>query len=664
MIDKNYNPLNPMVGQVKQFLDEKQIPEEQVVPFLMSLGHRGLAGAVAGRMRLEKASEGLKSLQQGKNAAPPTVVQENAQNAQQVQQQVQQAMAMQQPQTQTPQQMPTRGMYGGGIVSLARGGGPIAFQEGGEMLSQRQFMREQLGQVDELVEAYDRAAGNPAEQSRIQKMIQKAFPTFSSVEALKGELAKLRGSGSGIVSKAGKLAGRAAVPLAAVESAYQGSMTDPSILAEEYGMDPNRFGRQATAQGLGYLENLASNLSFGAYGALRGRPYDRARERTEQRIADINRGGPQLNLSSEEAAIGQEFNRIVREYGANSKEAKDFEARYRDAMSRASPAAEDELARIMSQSAASEPTAGASAARPAGPRLPSVSTTARETKTLSDLRGRLKGMEDVSKPEAREAAIDREIAARMKRYTDMGIMKPFDDAKANVQGRLKELDGIKDKNFYKAMAMMGFTMAGTRGSFFQALAAGGAAGLSAYETFEERRQATLDKLQDRMMNIDMGIANIKERAGAGAETRVDKLESERNRVQDQITNLQSAQETLAQTQSFQLAMSDREIAANTARDEARFGGLDKAIEKEILKYRAIADSTVYTPDVRAAAKAKVEELYRERERATQVGSGSFQSAALKAGAGQIPGYSYPMVGSEQGGASDDIDALVAQYLKQ
>ena len=684
MIDKNYNPLNPMVGQVKQFLDEKQIPEEQVVPFLMSLGHRGLAGAVAGRMRLEKASEGLKSLQQGKNAAPPTVVQENAQNAQQVQQQVQQAMAMQQPQT--PQQMPTRGMYGGGIVSLARGGGPIAFQEGGEMLSQRQFMREQLGQVDELVEAYDRAAGNPAEQSRIQKMIQKAFPTIFNVEALKGELAKLRGSGSGIVSKAGKLAGRAAVPLAVAESAYQGIKTDPAILAEEYGMDRNNLGSQLAAQGLGYFENLASNLSFGAYGALRGRPYDRARERTEQRIADINRGGPQLNLSSEEAAIGQEFNRSVREYGANSKEAKDFETRYRDAMSRASPAAEDELARIMSQSAASEPTAGASAAgasaaRPAGPRLPSVSTTAQETKTLSDLRGRLKGMEDVSKPEAREAAIDREIAARMKRYTDMGIMKPFDDAKANVQGRLKELDGIKDKNFYKAMAMMGFTMAGTRGSFFQALAAGGAAGLSAYETFEERRQATLDKLQDRMMNIDMGIANIKERAGAGAETRVDKLESERNRVQDQITNLQSAQETLAQTQSFQLAMSDRDnvaranlqerqIAADTARDEARFGGLGKELEQEILVARDIASGKTvdpatkkpYPPDIREDAKKKVEELYRERERATQVGSGSFQSAALKAGAGQIPGYNYPMVGSEQGGNDPyGIQDLLTKY---
>ena len=678
MIDKNYNPLNPMVDQVKKFLDQKKVPQEQVVPFLMSLGYRGLAGAVAGRMRLEKASEGIKTLQQaqGQAPAPPNVVQENAMQAQQMQQGIQQALASRRPPMAAAP--PVQNARGGGLMSVYSGGGPIAFQEGGEMLSQRQFMREQLGQVDELVEAYDRAAGNPAEQSRIQKMIQKAFPTFSNVEALKGELAKLRGSGSGIVSKAGKLAGYAAVPLAAVESAYQGSMTDPSILAEEYGMDPNRFGRQATAQGLGYLENLASNLSFGAYGALRGRPYDRARERTEQRIADINRGGPQLNLSSEEAAIGQEFNRIVREYGANSKEAKDFEARYRDAMSRASPAAEDELARIMSQSAASKPAAGSPVAgspvaRPAGPRLPSVSTTAQETKTLSDLRERLKGMEDVSKPEAREAAIDREIAARMKRYTDMGIMKPFDDAKANVQGRLKELDGIKDKNFYKAMAMMGFTMAGTRGSFFQALAAGGAAGLSAYETFEERRQATLDKLQDRMMNIDMGIANIKERAGAGAETRVDKLESERNRVQDQITNLQSAQETLAQTQSFQLAMSDREIAAraglqerqmaaDVARDEARFGGLDKAIEKEILKYRAIADSTVYTPDVRAAAKAKVEELYDELKRTTQVGSGSYQSAALKALASQIPGYSYKTIGSGQNENDPyGIQDLLTQY---
>jgi hypothetical protein len=261
-------------------------------------------------------------------------------------------------------------------------------------------------------------------------------------------------------------------------------------------------------------------------------------------------------------------------------------------------------------------------------------------------------MEDVSKPEARETAIDREIAARMKRYTDMGIMKPFDDAKANVQGRLKELDGIKDKNFYKAMAMMGFTMAGTRGSFFQALAAGGAAGLSAYETFEERRQATLDKLQDRMMNIDMGIANIKERAGAGAETRVDKLESERNRVQDQITNLQSAQETLAQTQSFQLALADRQIAADAARDDSRYGGLGKEIEQEISRFRQIAQDPKAPANVREAARKRVEELYKERERATQVGSGGYQSALARLAGNQILGYNYPQIGAEGQGSTE------------
>ena len=634
-----------MVGQVKQFLDEKQIPEEQVVPFLMSLGHRGLAGAVAGRMRLEKASEGLKSLQQGKNAAPPTVVQENAQNAQQVQQQVQQAMAMQQPQM--PQQMPPRGMYGGGIVSLAGGGGPIAFQEGGGMPG--------LGGAtwDELEDMFKRSG--PEERARILDRLRRENPKIAQFLE-KGIKTLERGDfGTGVVSKTLRKipyvsAGEGLLGIA--ETTAEDLQRNSRLAQLGMNVDPNSYLKTFGA-GLAGLAEEALPTSF-----FYKTPVDRAQEASDVRLKSINnRTGIQPNLSDVDKQRANAYAEIVRQFGSDSQEAKDFEAEYRAAMGRASPAAEDELARIMSQSAAGEPAAGAG-----GPRLPSVSTTARETKTLSDLRGRLKGMEDVSKPEAREAAIDREIAARMKRYTDMGIMKPFDDAKANVQGRLKELDGIKDKNFYKAMAMMGFTMAGTRGSFFQALAAGGAAGLSAYETFEERRQATLDKLQDRMMNIDMGIANIKERAGAGAETRVDKLESERNRVQDQITNLQSAQETLAQTQSFQLAMSDREIAANTARDEARFGGLDKAIEKEILKYRAIADSTVYTPDVRAAAKAKVEELYRERERATQVGSGSFQSAALKAGAGQIPGYNYPTVGSEQGGNDPyGIQDLLTKY---
>lgn len=662
MMDKNYNPLNPMVDQVKKFLDQKKVPQEQVVPFLMSLGYRGLAGAVASRMRLEKASEGLKSLQQaqGQSPAPPTVAQENAQQAQQMQQQVQQAMTARRPQMMQQGQpaMPVQNARSGGIMAVYSGGGPIAFQEGA--IVPRVLNVNPAGEVvppiDDLIAAYEKAAGNPAEQSRIQRAIQKLFPTFSNVEALKENLAKLRGSGSGIVSKGTKLAGRVAAPFAAAESLYQAGMTDPALLAEQYGMDPTKFGRQTAASGLGYLENLASYVLPEALTGKTG--ISKARERTEQRIADINRGGVQSNLSPEETAIGQEFNRIIKEYGANSKEAKEFEARYRAAMGRSSAGTEDELASIMAQSAAGTPAAGVG-----GPSLPKVPVQ-RDIygKPIAELRKRLEGIPDVSKPEEREAQIDKEITARMKRYTDMGIMKPYDDAKENVQGRLKELEGIKDKNFYKAMAMMGFTMAGTRGTFFQALAAGGAAGLSAYETFEERRQATLDKLQDRMMTIDMGIANLKKSASSEAETRVDKLESERNRINDQIMNLQTAGEQLASTQAFQLALSDRELAAQASRDESRFGGLGKEIEKEILRYRAVANDPKQKPEIREAAKKKVQDLYKEREKATQVGSGSYQSAELKALASQIPGYNYPTVGSGQ--SEDDpygVNALVAQY---
>jgi hypothetical protein len=649
MIDKNYNPLNPFVGQVQKFLDEKKIPKEQVVPFLMSMGYRGLAGAVASRMRLDKASEGLKAIQQSQNQAPPAppnVMQENEQKVQQMQQQIQQTMAARRPQM--PMQMPPQqaqppGMAGGGIVAFQQGGVPF----GGGPANPYGAIPE----VEELLQAYDKAAGNPAEQARIEKLIRRVFPTFSDPQKLREGLKALVPKSGGTLSN---LYGKVATPVSVGQAVYEVGMTDPRMLAEEYGFNPEFPGAQTAAGGLGYLEDLASNLTFGAYGAGRravskeGKTsLERARERTEQTIGDINKGGIRTTLSPDETAIAQNYMALVRQYGADSPEAKKFEADYRGAMGRAAPEDEDALGRYMAQSAAGEQGAGG------GPRLPSVAVN-RDLfgKTIKGLQDRLGGMPDVSKADVRQTEIDKEIAARMKRYTDMGIMKPFDDAKANVQGRLKELEGIKDKNFYKAMAMMGFTMAGTRGSFFQALAAGGAAGLSAYETFEEKRQNTLDKLQNRMTEIDMGIANLKERAGSAAESRVDKLESERNRINDQIMNLQTAGEQLAATQAFQLAMSDREIAAQAARDDARFGGLGKEIEQEIVKLRRIAQDPKAPANVREAARKRVEDLYKERQRATQVGSGSYQSAELKALLGQIPGYNSPMIGAEGQGSTE------------
>ena len=617
--------LDPRVAATEKFIQEKKIPPEQVPNFLMTMGaDPRLAGLVLKYQRLKQAG-------QDKGSAPPEST---------VAQDIDSQLQRQQGVASLPAPVMDRAQFaGGGVVALAGGGAT-----------------DEIFDWNTWNNAYKEAqrVGDTSKMAALKAWAEKNLPTFS----------KYAEKVAPTVTKYGTKLVKGAPAIGAGFGLIGASQSDPesiqstSRLAQMGLMDVDPSSKTKT--GLASLTGVAESMIPFA-GLFYDTPLDRAEALTDKKVERINKGaGTQLNLNPEEAAIGQEFNRIVREYGANSKEAKDFEARYRDAMGRASPAVEDELARIMSQSAAGKPAAGVG-----GPSLPNVPVQ-RDIygKPIAELKKRREGIPDVSKPEARQVEVDREIAARMKRYTDTGIMKPFDDAKASVQSRLKELEGVKDKNFYKAMAMMGFTMAGTRGSFFQALAAGGAAGISAYETFEDKRQATLDKLQTRMSEIDMSIANMKERVGAAAEARVDKLESERNRIDDQIMNLQTAGEQLASTQAFQLALSNREIAAQAARDESRFGGLGKALEQEILRYRAIADDPKQKSDIRAAAKAKVEALYKERERATQAGSGSFQSAALKAMASQIPGYNYPMVGAEQGGVSDDIDALVAQYLKQ
>lgn len=669
MMDKNYNPLNPMVDQVQKFLDQKQVPKEQVVPFLMSLGYRGLAGAVAGRMRLDQASQGVKALQQaqGQAPAPPNVMQENEMKTQQLQQGIQQALAPRNPMM--AQAAPNiRAAASGGIMRLA-GGGPIAFQAGG-----LNDLANTLGAGDRPI-PYSSSSARPALPGDIGAMrpLPQGYGSAGAFEELE-ELFKRAPDPSTkqvIIERAKqtlsspafkKWAGRVGIAGAIIPTAkgYMGLTDDPAELAREYGMDPEKFGRKTAASGLAYLENIADIPTLGTYGMLRG-------ETPQERVqAKAGKAEKAQNIETEDfasfmagrrtpeqIAAQQEYSEAIREFGINSQQAKIAEEKYRRLRGRASATDEAALDKLLAQSAGSAET------QPGAPRLPGVPTTARETKALTELRGRLAGMEDVSKPEAREAAIDREMASRMKRYTDMGILKPFDDAKANVQGRLKELEGIKDKNFYKAMAMMGFTMASTRGSFFQALAAGGAAGLSAYETFEEKRQATLDKLQDRMTNIDMSIANIKERAGAGAEARVDKLESDRKNLENQITTLQSAQETLAQTQSFQLALADRQIAADAARDEGRHGGLPRQIEDEIKQLRILREKN---PQMRAAIDARIKAKMDELSEAVSARTGSVLAAQVRANASGIPGYPYATIDSEKGG--DDpygVNALVAQY---
>jgi hypothetical protein len=105
--------LAPIVDQTEQFLEKQNVPKEQVVPFLMSLGRPELAGAVADRMRLDTAAENMKMMQQGKSA-PPTVVQENRAQAQGL-------MGMMPQRNPMMPNQPMPQMAGGGIVAFSNG---------------------------------------------------------------------------------------------------------------------------------------------------------------------------------------------------------------------------------------------------------------------------------------------------------------------------------------------------------------------------------------------------------------------------------------------------------------------------------------------------------------------------------------------------------------
>ena len=109
--------LAPIVDQTEQFLEKQNVPKNQVVPFLMSLGRPELAGAVADRMRLDAASERMKMMQQGQ-ASPPTVVQENRAQAQGLMGVMPQ---QQQPRPMMSGQRPMPQMAGGGIVAFSNG---------------------------------------------------------------------------------------------------------------------------------------------------------------------------------------------------------------------------------------------------------------------------------------------------------------------------------------------------------------------------------------------------------------------------------------------------------------------------------------------------------------------------------------------------------------
>jgi hypothetical protein len=80
--------------------------------------------------------------------------------------------------------------------------------------------------------------------------------------------------------------------------------------------------------------------------------------------------------------------------------------------------------------------------------------------------------------------------------------------------------------------------------------------------------------------------------------------------------------------------------------------LGKEIEQDISRLRQIAQDPKAPANVREAARKDIEKLYKERERATQVGSGGYQSALARLAGSQIPGYNYPQIGAEGQGSTE------------
>jgi len=662
--------LAPVVQQTEDFVQKKNIPPSQVVPFLLSLGRPELAGAVANRMSLEAATERMKAMQQG-NAAPPTVAQENAAKLQNAEAQLAQGMGA------MPAGVMDRAQFQGGItgepmeqpVQRMAGGGPIAFQVGGEMPAAvateadifgnpaiRRAVAADLGVAEEAIEQVPKSV--------LKDWAAKNAPTISKWFSSAGE-AGLGGIARGAARTVGKGAAYVGVPYEVGRSSLRTLQADPAYVAEEYGLDPNVMGTKSLAGALSYGENLLNIPTLGLYGMLRGEtPQDRALERTRKDVSAIEgrTAYEQKDLAkylierkgADKVNALVKYQQAVKQFGADSPQAADAEKAYKEAAGSVGAGVDSQaLADYIARSAKGDKEEG----KPTLGAMPAYADPFAKSRT--ELDKQLKDMEDVSTPEARDKLFKKEFQDKMDFYKEQGITKPLMDAQDRINLRRDQIGLQKDKDFGKALALMGFTMMKTKGSFLTALGEGGSASLAAMETFEEKRQAALDKLDDRELAINQQISAYKEKAGTAAEARVDKLEAKRDELKRQQFALQQAGDTLRATQSFQWAMQERTFQANIDAIDRRYGGnLERQIEKDIIARRNVLNSNA-PANIKAQAKRELEQLMAEREKATQGGSASYQAMLLKNLATQsLLGGAAPSAA----GASADED-LVNKWLK-
>lgn len=372
--------LSPTVSAYKQFVEgQNRVDDANIVPFLVSRGEPQLAGLIAKKMRVENAAKTQQQLAQQPPAAPPTVAdQYNMAEQQQAQQAMMEQMRAAQQAQAAPglAGMPNPAMEnanfaGGGIVAMA-GGGDVQHFQGGGVPNPADFFVNAAGEAssdpyaelwkanakakqeaDEIVqaaakkraaEAAARAAGASepeaiaAGEKAAESWLRGQFRAPTLGKAVSGA-ANLASKAPGALMSVGKgavsgVTGLGAAAFGEGSGIWDMWNSDPESLqatsrAAQLGMtvDPNSKFKTGLATFLGSLESALPTSMF--YTT----PAEKARARTEEML------GPSTQTTrSSDPEIAKAYMDLVKKYGANSPEVKDFEAKYRASSGITTPA--------------------------------------------------------------------------------------------------------------------------------------------------------------------------------------------------------------------------------------------------------------------------------------------------------------------------------------
>lgn len=563
--------LSPTIGAYKQFVERQNNTDDaNVVPFLVSRGEPQLAGLIAKKMRVENAAKSQQALAQQPPAAPPTVADQYNMAAQQ---QAQQAMAAQMAQMQQARMaqaapglagMPNPAMEqanfaGGGMVALAGGGDVQGFAgpEGslvGDPFSTlgalesgtaspydykslwgkaNRTMEEEAALIKGIAakrradEAAARAAGNTAaaetaasEAAAAESWLAREFTTFPTFSKVGKALPGIASGARGLAGGAMRMFGKEALPVNEAVGIWNMAHSDPESLQAtsrlaQWGLmnvDPNDKVKTGFAVGLGALESALPTSWF--YQT----PADKARARTEEAA----KPGVVTTLTPEETNVAQARSALVKQYGPNSRQVQDFDAKYREIKGITAPetkppasaAGIGSLAKPSSKGTAGATGAATSAAK--ATRAPATSEYTSPYKAMAE-----KQLESEESYQKKQAEQSKKLGAGKAADEFEKIIDKF---KARYEG-----EGADKSNLQQAIVQFGAALMAGKGGFSEALGQAAQTGVSGYYAGKKENEKAAMDLAKSTFELHQARENM---AISDAEKGSAKYERDRKRVED------------------------------------------------------------------------------------------------------------------------------------